>query len=88
MKFLGEWIPQKSSKRKVKGFIDLSLDHGYGNDVKFFEIKKMEPIKFGGQKLVVATTWCAVVWSIGILLRPVNWMGGIRERVLLILCMI
>lgn len=51
MKFLGEWIPQKSSKRKIKGFIDLSQEYGYENDVKFFEIKKNGTHKIWGSKV-------------------------------------
>ena len=44
MKFFGEWIPQSSSKRKIKGFIDGSSEMGFEDKVKYFEVLKRSKI--------------------------------------------
>ncbi len=51
MKFFGEWIPQNSSKRKIKGYIDGSDEHGYGDTIKYFEISKNGSHKIWGSKI-------------------------------------
>ena len=51
MKFFGEWIPQSSSKRKIKGFIDGSSEMGFEDTVKYFEIKKNGAHKIWGSKI-------------------------------------
>ena len=51
MKFFGEWIPQESSKRKIKGWIDGSSDQGYGDTIKYFEISKNGAHKIWGSKV-------------------------------------
>ena len=50
MKFLGEWIPQTSDKRKIKGYIDVSEEHGYDDTIKYFQINKNGAHKIWGQK--------------------------------------
>ena len=51
MKFFGEWIPQKSSKRKIKGYIDGSGEHGYADTIKYFEISKNGSHKIWGSRI-------------------------------------
>ena len=51
MKFFGEWIPQESSKRKIKGWIDGSSDQGYGDTIKYFEISKNGTHRIWGSRV-------------------------------------
>ena len=51
MKFFGEWIPQRSNKRKIKGYIDGSDEHGYGDTIKYFEISKNGAHKIWGSRV-------------------------------------
>ena len=51
MKFFGEWIPHTSDKRKIKGFIDGSAEHGYGDTIKYFQINKNGAHKIWGSRI-------------------------------------
>ena len=51
MKFFGEWIPQSSSGRKIKGFIDGSIEMGFEDTIKYFEINKNGAHKIWGSKV-------------------------------------
>lgn len=49
MKFLGEWILQTSDKRKIKGYIDVSEEHGHDDTIKYFQVNKNGAHKIWGQ---------------------------------------
>ena len=51
MKFFGEWIPQSSDKRTIKGYIDGSDQHGYSDEIKFFQINRNGAHKIWGSKI-------------------------------------
>lgn len=51
MKFFGEWIPQSSSRRKIKGFIDGSSEMGFEDTIKYFEINKNGAHKIWGSRV-------------------------------------
>ena len=51
MKFFGEWIPQSSSKRMIKGFIDGSSEMGFEDTIKYFQINKNGAHKIWGSKV-------------------------------------
>jgi hypothetical protein len=51
VKFFGEWIPLTANKRKIKGWIDGSDEHGYGDTVKYFEINKNGSHKIWGSRI-------------------------------------
>ena len=51
MKFFGEWIPQSSTKRKIKGYIDGSSEMGFEDTIKYFQINKNGAHKIWGSKV-------------------------------------
>ena len=69
MKFFGEQIPQSSNNRKIKGYIEGSEEQGYGDDIKYFQINKMVPTRFGAQEFLQKINLSGGVWSIKMLPR-------------------
>ena len=51
MKFFGEWIPQSSNQRNIRGYIDGSEEHGYGDSIKYFQISRNGVHKIWGSKI-------------------------------------
>ena len=66
MKFFGEWIPQSSTKRKIKGYIDGSSEMGFEDTIKYFQINKMERIKSGDLRSIAETSFGGDLWNIKI----------------------